>query len=135
MEKVEVRVGKTPKGYCAGIDILPGWVVAVTGTFSDLKKEIAESIQFYIDCAKKDGDSYPEVFDGEYELVYKFDIESLLSFYEKILSRAALERITGINQKQLSHYACGRSKPRPEQAKKIENALHKLGQDLLAISV
>lgn len=135
MEKVEVRVGKTPKGYCAGIDILPGWVVAVTGTFADLKKEIAESIEFYIDCAKEDGEVYPAVFDREYELVYKFDMESLLSFYEKVISRAALGRITGINERQLSHYACGRSKPRPEQAQKIVNALHELGQDLLAISV
>ena len=62
-------------------------------------------------------------------------MESLLFFYEKILSKAALERLTGINQKQLSHYACGRSKPRPAQAQKIVNALHTLGRDLLAISV
>lgn len=135
MEKVEVRVGKTPEGYCAGIDILPGWVVAVTGTFTDLKKETIESIKFYIDCAKEDGDEYPAVFDTEFELVYKFDIESLLTFYEKVISRAALGRITGINERQLSHYACGRSKPRPEQAKKIVKALHELGQDLLAISI
>ena len=71
----------------------------------------------------------------EYEFEYKFDVESLLFFYEKILSKAALERLTGINQKQLSHYACGRSKPRPAQAQKIVNALHTLGRDLLAISV
>ena len=120
MEKVRVQVAKTPEGYCATVDILPGFIVAV---------------DFYVKCAKADGDVYPEVLNQEYEFEYKFDVESLLFFYEKILSKAALERLTGINQKQLSHYACGRSKPRPAQAQKIVNALHTLGRDLLAISV
>lgn len=135
MGKVEVKVGKTPEGYSATIELLPGLIVGVTGNFADLKKEIIESIEFYIDCAKKDNEPYPSVFDGEYELTYQFDVVSLLYCYEKVLSRAALERITGINQKQLSHYACGRSKPRPQQAQKIIDALHSLGQDLVAISI
>ena len=135
MEKVRVQVAKTPEGYCATVDILPGFIVAVTGDFSELKKELFESVDFYVECAKADGDVYPEVLNQEYEFEYKFDVESLLFFYEKILSKAALERLTGINQKQLSHYACGRSKPRPAQAQKIVNALHTLGRDLLAISV
>ena len=121
MEKVRVQVAKTPEGYCATVDILPGFIVAVMGDFSELKKELFESVDFYVECAKADGDVYPEVLN--------------LFFYEKILSKAALERLTGINQKQLSHYACGRSKPRPAQAQKIVNALHTLGRDLLAISV
>lgn len=112
MEKVRVQVAKTPEGYCATVDILPGFIVAVTGDFSELKKELFESVDFYVECAKADGDVYPEVLNQEYEFEYKFDVESLLFFYEKILSKAALERLTGINQKQLSHYACGRSKPR-----------------------
>ena len=135
MEKVRVQVAKTPEGYCATVDILPGFIVAVTGNFSELKKELFESVDFYVECAKADGDVYPEVLNQEYEFEYKFDVESLLFFYDKILSKAALERLTGINQKQLSHYACGRSKPRPAQAQKIVNALHTLGRDLLAISV
>ena len=37
----------------------------------------------------------------------------------------ALEKLTGINQKQLHHYATGLRKPREAQRKKIETALHK----------
>jgi len=43
--------------------------------------------------------------------------------------------MTGINQKQLHHYASGLKKPRQEQRKKIETALHKLGEELLAIEL
>lgn len=44
MEKVRVQVAKTPEGYCATVDILPGFIVAVTGDFSELKKELFESV-------------------------------------------------------------------------------------------
>ena len=51
-----------------------------------------------------------------------------------ILTRAALSRMTGINQRQLGHYICGRSKPRKPQSEKIINALHALGKELQAIT-
>ncbi len=135
MEKVFIRVGKTENGYCADCELLPGWIVTVTGNFGQLQKEVEESIDFYLDCAKEDGDEYPSVFDSQYELSYNFDVETLLFYYQKIFTKSALEHITGINQRQLSHYACGRSKPRKEQADKIVNALHALGHELISVSV
>lgn len=135
MEKITIRVGKTNKGYCADCEMLPGWVVAVTGTYGELREQVRESIDFYISCARKDGDKYPELFDKEYEIVYSFDVESLLFFYQKIFTKSALEHITGINQRQLSHYACGRSKPRKKQADKIVNALHSLGKELMSVTL
>ena len=134
-KKVVVNVGKTPKGYCASIDLLEGWVLGTTGGFSEFEKELKKSIAVYIKWAKKDGDAYPAVFDGEYTFEYKFDIESLLCFYDGIISRAALARMTGINERQLGHYTCGRSRPRQPQKVKIIDALHRLGSELSAVSV
>jgi hypothetical protein len=135
MERFKVQVSKTPTGYCAAMDEIPGWIVGVSGSFADLQKEVKESIEFYVECAKTDGEAYPAALDGEYELDYAFTIESLLSFYDGIISRAALSRLTGINEKQLGHYVCGRSHPRREQSQKIVGALHRLGNELTAISV
>jgi len=135
MEKVIVNVGKTPQGYSANIDILTGWVLGTTGSFADFKKELQESIDLYIEWAKEDGDEYPAIFDGEYEFEYKFNIESLLCSYDGILSRAAISRITGINERQLGHYICGRSHPRKKQEIKIVNGFHQLGKELLSVSV
>jgi hypothetical protein len=135
MEKFKVQVSKTPTGYCAAMDSLPGWIVGISGSFSDLQREVRESIEFYVECAKADGEEYPASLDGNYELDYSFTIESLLSFYDGIITRAALSRLTGINEKQLGHYVCGRSRPRRQQSLKIVNALHRLGDELIAISV
>ena len=130
-----MNVARTDTGYCCDCDLLPGWVVAHGGDFDEFKKYVQESIYFYIDCARKDGDAYPAVFDGQYEVVYKFDVASLLEYYRGIFSFSALQTITGINQKQLCHYASGISKPRPKQAAKIADGLHRLAQDLLTVTV
>jgi hypothetical protein len=135
MEIFKVNVAKTPTGYSATMDALSGWIVGATGNFKTLEKEVKESISFYVECAKTDGDEYPKGLDGDYTLQYVFDIESLLYFYDGIISRAAISRMTGINERQLGHYICGRSRPRPQQAAKIVGALHRLGNELLSVSV
>ena len=64
---------------------------------------------------------------------YHFDVVSLLNYFKGILTNAAFERLTGINQLQMSHYANGLKKPRKAQRQKIEKALHQLGEDLRSI--
>lgn len=135
MEKVVMNTARTEKGYSCSCDLLPGWVVAYGDDFEGFRKYVQESIDFYIDCARQDHESYPPVFDGEYEVVYKFDIVSLLAYYKGILSFSALQKLTGINQKQLNHYATGISKPRPQQEEKIRNGLHNLAMTLLTVTV
>ena len=68
-----------------------------------------------------------------FELLFQYDTESFLKHYSQVFNMPALERLTGINQKQLHHYLTGQRKPREAQRKKIETALHQLGEDLLAI--
>jgi len=77
----------------------------------------------------------PEILQGEYEIVYQFDTQSLLQYYSNIFNKAALERITGIHQKQLHHYASGLRKPRQAQREKIGRALHRLGKELMSVEL
>ncbi|MBQ3710568.1 MAG: helix-turn-helix transcriptional regulator [Bacteroidales bacterium] len=134
MEQVIISTSKTDNGFSASCELIPGWIVAYTGRFSDFVKYVRESIDFYVDCAKADHEAYPVVFDSDYDLLFRMDIQSLLYCYDKILTRAALSRMTGINQRQLGHYICGRSKPRKPQSDRIVNALHDLGKELQAIT-
>ena len=78
-------------------------------------------------------DPIPEVFKGEYELEFKLSTEALLNAYSNIFTKAALSRITGINERQLWHYAAGVKKPRPKQIARIEEGLHQLGKQLLSV--
>ena len=135
MEEVIISTSRTERGYSGSCELLPGWVVSFSGTISCFIDYVKESIDFYVDCAKKDDEDYPAVFDHAYRLIFKMDIQSILYCYDKILTRAALSRLTGINERQLGHYICGRSRPRPAQSGKIVNALHALGKELQAVCV
>ena len=77
----------------------------------------------------------PSFLLSSYQLVHRFDAESLLAYYKEIFSNSALERLTVINQKQLQHYATGHRKPRPNQREKIQAALNQLGSELLAVEL
>lgn len=99
-------------------------------TVEEAKQSILESIEIV-----KGFKNAPKKLKGDYELVYKFDTQSLLKYYKGTFTNAAMERLTGINQGQLSHYLNGIKKPRATQVKKIETALHKLGQELIAVEL
>lgn len=132
-KEVTARISKTTNNFAACVEELDGFVCTAP-TLEKLKMEVEEGIKFHLEGLREDGDTIPEPFNENYQIVFKWDVESLLHYYQGIISRSALERLTGINQNQLGHYAAGRSKPRPAQAKKIEEALHKLGNELQQIS-
>lgn len=103
-------------------------------TSEDAKKDMISQMTFYRDSAKEDGTSYPDWLDGDYEIVYKFDTQSLLEYYSGILSLSGLEKVTGIHQKQLWAYLHGQ-KPRKAQIERIEKGLHALGAELQMVSL
>ena len=135
MKKVIVTVGMTENNYSAHVIIGDGIAVATGKTFEELKKQMEEAVDFHLEGMREDGDKIPEIFNSKYELAYRFDPESLFQHYNGIFTNASLQRLTGINQRQLQRYASGISKPRNEQATKITTALHHLGNELLAVEL
>lgn len=135
MEKVIFETAMAGNGYSCACELLPGWLVAYEGDFDGFRAYVKESVDFYVEGAQADGRSYPSVFNGEYEAVFRFNIRELLEFYRGIFSFSALQTITGVNQKQLAHYASGMSKPRAKQAEKIAHGLHRLAHTLEAVTV
>ncbi|MDR2839677.1 MAG: type II toxin-antitoxin system HicB family antitoxin [Paludibacter sp.] len=134
MGKVTVTVEITDNNYAAYLDELPG-CVSTGKTFEELKQNIADAVEFHLDGMREDGDEIPSAFATDYELIYKFDPQSLLILYNGIFTNAALERLTGINQRQLQRYSAGTSRPRREQSSRITHALHHLGRELLAVEL
>ena len=130
--KVLVEVFYSGRNFSAHVPVLPG-CVATGQTPAELKKNIKEAIAFHIEGSLADGDYIPDVFLSDYELIYKFDTEGLLNYYKEIFTKPALQKLTGINEKQLHHYASGLRKPRKTQIVKIENALHELGRELIEV--
>jgi len=134
MKNVEVIVEMTENNYSAYIEALPGCVT--TGkSMNELKANMREAVEAHIELSREYGDRIPEEFEGEYRLTFRFDAESLLTHYKGIFTNSALERLTGINQRQLQRYATGKSRPMRPQSLKIQKALHRLGEELLVVEL
>lgn len=118
---------------------LSAFVKEVDGIFvtaekiAKLKASVAESIDLYIETCNEIGTELPEVLKHDFHLVYKFDLSSFLNAYASILSKSGLEVITGINQKQLWHYANGNSKPRKQTIEKVSESIRNFGKELAGI--
>lgn len=133
MKKLKVIVEKTNTGYSAYLPDVPG-IASVGDTFSELRENINEAIDLYLDVAKEYGDKIPVVFQDEFSLEFKFDIQAFMEWMSKVMSQRGLSEVASINESLLSQYAHGIKKPGPKQLKRIETALHRFADDLHSIS-
>ena len=102
--------------------------------YDELIDEIRKTLDFHVEGMIADDDDVPQwLRDGDYELEYHLDTAALLQMCSPYASIAAISRASGINQHQLSHYANGIKKPRPEQRRRIVDGIHKIGEELISV--
>lgn len=98
------------------------------------KEDMKQQMLFYKETAIAKGFKYPAFLDEDYTIRYTVDAPSLMSYYVSsgIFSLAGLEKVTGVNQKQLWSYLNG-TKPRKAQADRITTGFRTLKEDLSSI--
>ena len=131
MNTLRIIIEKSADSYGAYAETIDG-IYGAGDTLQEVKKSIDDAILTVKTFEKHE---IPNALLEEHKLKFVFDTQSFLEYYEKILSRASLSRLTGINEKQLGHYIQGLHKPRKDKVEKIERALHKLGQELLSVEL
>lgn len=134
MEKIQVTIDYAEKNYSAGTGEVNGIVLVTGKSIDDVKKEFKSAFAFHVEGSLADGDELPQwLVEGNYEFDYQLSISALLQHYGSIITRSALSRVTGINERQLGHYATGHRKPRPAQRDKIIQGFHRLGKEFSAV--
>jgi predicted RNase H-like HicB family nuclease len=129
--KTVLELGKD--GYGIWFEEIPN-VFGFGETVEAAKADAKAALEGFGVVLNKYNQPIPEILQGEYELVFEFDIEALLKHIEGTVTKTALAKASGINASQLSHYSSGLKKPRKEQRDKIVAGLHKLGRELLSVS-
>lgn len=132
--KLAVVIERAESNFSAYIREVDG-ITATGKTIDEIKTSVIEAVDEYISSCKEINLEVPAELKGNYEIAFELDIQSFLSIYQGIFTKSGLEKLTGINQKQLWHYAKGVSKPRQAQKQKIESALHRLGSELISLSL
>ncbi len=134
-KEIKVLVGWSGENYNGGVgDPELGAIMVAASTLDEFKKEFEEAFEFHIEGLRESGDYIPDyILSGDYHIVYDLEATALLKEAEKFTTLAAISRATGINQKQLSHYATGLKQPRPSSRARIIKGLHDIGRMALAL--
>ncbi len=132
---IKILVSWSGENFNGGIgDPEIGAVLVTASTLEDFKKEFEESFDFHIEGLKESGDPIPDyILAGKFNITYYLEATALLKEAEKFTTLAAISRATGINQKQLSHYATGLKQPRPSSRARIIKGLHDIGRMALSL--
>ena len=133
MKTVEVIVEHAGNNLSAYIEGAP--VITVGNDVKEIEKNMKEAVELYLDSCKEMNIAPVEVLQGEFTLKFKIDAATFINYYSSIFTKAALSRITGINERQLWHYAAGVHKPRKQQLEKIQKGINALTEELAAINL
>lgn len=133
MKIVEVIVEHAGNNLSAYIEGAP--VITVGNDVKEIEKNMKEAVELYLDSCNEMNIAPVEILQGEFTLKFKIDAATFINYYSSIFTKAALSRITGINERQLWHYAAGVHKPRKQQLEKIQKGINALTEDLAAINL
>ena len=133
MKQIHVILELGKDGYGVSFDEVPN-AFGFGETVELAKADAKAALEGLIFVLNKYNNPIPDILQGEYELIFEFDIEALLKYIDGTVTKRALAKASGINPVQLSHYSSGLKKPRKKQREKIITGLHKLGRELLALS-
>lgn len=133
MKTVEVIVEHAGNNLSAYIEGVP--VITTGNDVKEIEKNMQDAVKLYLESCKEMNIVPVEMLQGEFALKFKIDAATFINYYSSIFTKAALSRITGINERQLWHYAAGVHKPRKQQLEKIQTGINALTKELAAISL
>ena len=108
--------------------------VSTGRTLQEVKDNIEQALRFHIEGMREDGDPIPEEFNGVWEFEWELTARAMLHYTDGIVPKAALSKVTGINQQQLTHYASGYRVPREAMRQRLVDGLHSIAAMLYVIS-
>ena len=132
MGKIIMMIERSKDYFDAYSDNCDG-IYAAGSSIDDVKADAEKAIRLIKENLPES--QWPDEIKGEYEIEWKFDVPSFLEYYSNFISLAGMERMTGINQKQLSNYLNHRSVPRAKQADRILSGIHRFARELLSITL
>lgn len=119
-----------------------GWIekkssVLLTGQGETLKlliENIKEGMAGYIRHEGKDDKFWSKIDVDTVEFEIKYDLATFFEQFDE-LNITAIAARAGINPSLLRQYKSGHKYPSAEQVKKIEDAIHALGKELIKINL
>jgi len=133
MNKIVVYVEKSEDGtYWGTSQNYEGIVSTFGNTFEELKTNFEQALLDNLTIAKETKEPYVDNYN-KVCFDYKMDLSSFFNLFKGVSIQAIAEK-SSLNPSLVRQYKNGIKTASIEQTKKIETAVHQLGQELLSVS-
>lgn len=112
----------------------PGFFYTTVGeTVEEIENSLKELVDDFLENEGKDMAEWAGVTPGNIAFTYTSDLSAFFDLFNE-LKKGAIGSRAGINETLMRQYVSGLKHPSLQQAKKIEEAIHHLGETLLRVS-
>lgn len=134
IQKIEVIIEKNEDHFWGRIENKGFMPTGQGETVTALSQNLKDSIVDYIKHEGKEDKFWSKVDVKSIEFKILYD---LVAFFEEFsdLKISSIAPRAGLNPSLVRQYVTGSKYPSPEQAKKIEEALHSLGKKLQEVTI
>jgi len=132
-KKVKAIISRSKTGFTI---MMEGFDLAMSygDTLEEAKKDFEKFPQEYIEISNETGRAIPaELNNGNLEFEYVYDLSGFFACYDFISPTKVARRI-GINTSLMRQYSSGGTYISLAKKKQIENEIHNIGKELLAVS-
>ena len=119
--------------YWGTVTEVPGVVASYGNTLSELKSNVEQAYADYYELAVDLKEDYLVNLEKKPDFTYLLNLKNIFHLLPEV-KVSNIANKANINPSLLRQYKTGKAKASEEQAKKVLNAMHELGKELLSVS-
>ncbi|WDF66623.1 type II toxin-antitoxin system HicB family antitoxin [Flavobacterium sp. KACC 22763] len=133
---IKVKIEKSDGRYWGTTQNVPGVVVADGESINDLKDNMREAVELYLEAAEENDTETYELYKNGIDFEYELEVSEIFSFFE-VINKGEFAKSIGINPTLFRQYTNAKKQTyiSEKRAKEIENGLHRLGKELLNVKL
>lgn len=128
--KLTIIIEKNEGELWGRIENVPDYLPVTSGTtIAEIEHNLRELLDDYIE---NEGSAYSEwksLKPSDVQFDHVYDLSAFFEVFDDV-KVVGIARRAGINPSLVRHYVAGTKYPSPQQAKRLESAIHELGEKL-----
>ncbi|MCE7064454.1 helix-turn-helix transcriptional regulator [Dyadobacter sp. CY326] len=128
--KLTIIVEKSDNELWGRIENVPNYLPVTSGnTLEEITSNLRDLLEDFIQHEGQASGEWGNLKAKNFEFDYAYDLSAFFELFDDI-KVGALAKRAGLNPSLVRHYVAGTKFPSEQQAKKLEDAIHDLGEKL-----
>jgi predicted RNase H-like HicB family nuclease len=128
--KLTIIIEKGDNELWGRIENVPNYLPVTSGsTVEEITSNLKDLLEDFIHHEGQENESWRNLKKSEFTFDYAYDLSAFFELFDDI-KVGALAKRAGLNPSLVRHYVAGTKYPSEQQAKKLEDAIHDLGEKL-----